>query len=185
MVKNLPASAGSTRDAGLTPGSGRSPGGVNYNPLQYSCLGNQSHEERSLAGYSRWGHKELALTEHTHTLYLSHITLSFFPHPQISQAPEFFPNLTDSCQALAFDLLHLKILSALKQQSRIYLAPETGFHEDNFSTEWGCGGGDGLGVIPAHLLCLSVIINQLHFRSSGIRSQRLGIPALILSLFLM
>ena len=37
MVKNLPAIAG---DAGLIPGSGRSPGGGNGNPLQYSCLGN-------------------------------------------------------------------------------------------------------------------------------------------------
>ena len=37
MVKNLPVSAG---DVGLIPGSGRSPGEGNGNPLQYSCLGN-------------------------------------------------------------------------------------------------------------------------------------------------
>ena len=37
MVKNPSASAGDTRDAGLIPGSGRSPGGRNGNPLQYSC----------------------------------------------------------------------------------------------------------------------------------------------------
>ena len=37
MVKNLSASAG---DTGLIPGLGRSPGGGNGNPLQYSCLGN-------------------------------------------------------------------------------------------------------------------------------------------------
>ena len=30
----------SSGDAGLIPGSGRSPGGRNGNPLQYSCLGN-------------------------------------------------------------------------------------------------------------------------------------------------
>ena len=36
MGKNLPANAG---DAGLIPGLGRSPGGGNGNPLQYSCLG--------------------------------------------------------------------------------------------------------------------------------------------------
>ena len=40
MVKNPPASAGDTRDEGLIPGSGRSPGVGNVNPLQYSCLGN-------------------------------------------------------------------------------------------------------------------------------------------------
>ena len=37
MVKNPPASAGAV---GSIPGSGRSPGEENGNPLQYSCLGN-------------------------------------------------------------------------------------------------------------------------------------------------
>ena len=37
-LKNPPANAGDTGDAGLIPGSGRSPGGGNGNPLQYSCL---------------------------------------------------------------------------------------------------------------------------------------------------
>ena len=36
-VKNPPANA---RDAGSIPQSGKSPGGGNGNPLQYSCLGN-------------------------------------------------------------------------------------------------------------------------------------------------
>ena len=35
MVKNLPANAGDTGDMGLIPGSGRSPGGGNGNPLQF------------------------------------------------------------------------------------------------------------------------------------------------------
>ena len=38
MVKNLPADAGDARDPGLIPELGRSPGGGNGNPLQYSCL---------------------------------------------------------------------------------------------------------------------------------------------------
>ena len=37
VVKNLPANAGDERDMGLNPGSGRSPGVGNGNPLQYSC----------------------------------------------------------------------------------------------------------------------------------------------------
>ena len=37
MVKNLPAIVG---DPGSIPGSGRSPGEENGNPLQYSCLEN-------------------------------------------------------------------------------------------------------------------------------------------------
>ena len=36
MVKNPPGNAG---DVGSIPGPGRSPGGGNGNPLQYSCLG--------------------------------------------------------------------------------------------------------------------------------------------------
>ena len=40
MVKSLPANAGDARDVGLIPGLGRSPGGGNGNPLQYSCLKN-------------------------------------------------------------------------------------------------------------------------------------------------
>ena len=41
--KNLPANVEKvrdTRDAGLIPGSERSPGGEHGNPLQYSCLEN-------------------------------------------------------------------------------------------------------------------------------------------------
>ena len=37
LVKNPPANA---EDADWTPGWGRSPGGGNGNPLQYSCLEN-------------------------------------------------------------------------------------------------------------------------------------------------
>jgi len=40
VVKNLSASAVDTKDTGSIPGSGRSPGGENGNPVQYSCLEN-------------------------------------------------------------------------------------------------------------------------------------------------
>ena len=40
MVKNLPANAGDARDAGLIPGSGRSPGRGHENPHHCSCLEN-------------------------------------------------------------------------------------------------------------------------------------------------
>ena len=54
-VKNLPAMLGPI------PGLGRSPGEGIGNPLQDACLGNPM--ERSLAGYSLWGHKESDTTE--------------------------------------------------------------------------------------------------------------------------
>ena len=40
VVKNSPAKAGDVRNAGSTPGSGRSLGEGNGNPFQYSCLEN-------------------------------------------------------------------------------------------------------------------------------------------------
>ena len=48
--------AGDIRVAGLLPGSGRSSGGGHGNPPQCSCLEN-SHGQRSLAGYSQRRHK--------------------------------------------------------------------------------------------------------------------------------
>ena len=38
VVKNQPANAGDVKDMGSIPGSGKSPGGEQDNPLQYSCL---------------------------------------------------------------------------------------------------------------------------------------------------
>ena len=40
VVKNPPANAGDIRDVGSIPGSGRTPGGGQGSPLQYSCLEN-------------------------------------------------------------------------------------------------------------------------------------------------
>ena len=40
VVKNLLGNVGDVREAGSIPWLGRSPGGGNGNPLQYSCLDN-------------------------------------------------------------------------------------------------------------------------------------------------
>ena len=45
LVKNIPANAGDSKDMGLIPGSGRSPGEGNGNPFQYSCLENSMDRE--------------------------------------------------------------------------------------------------------------------------------------------
>ena len=50
----------------MIPGLGRSPGEGHGNQLQYSCLENP-HGQRSLAGYSPWGHKESDMTEQLST----------------------------------------------------------------------------------------------------------------------
>ena len=44
-VKIPPADAGEAEDMGSIPGSGRSSGGGNGDPLQYSCLGNPMDRE--------------------------------------------------------------------------------------------------------------------------------------------
>ena len=64
LVKNLPVSAGDTKDLGSIPESGRSPGGEHSNPLQYSCLENSM-------GRGTWQatiHEvaELDITQYTH-----------------------------------------------------------------------------------------------------------------------
>ena len=56
------ASAYNAGDWGSIPGSERSPGEGNGNPLQYSCL-EKSHGLRSLVGYNPWGRKESDTTE--------------------------------------------------------------------------------------------------------------------------
>ena len=64
VVESPPANAGDIRDEGLIPGQGRSPGGGNGNPSQYSCLENPM--DRGPDGYSPQSHRELdAMTEHT------------------------------------------------------------------------------------------------------------------------
>ena len=51
---------------GSIPGLGRSSGGRHDNLLQY--LPGESHGQRSLEGYSPWGHKESDTTEQLSTL---------------------------------------------------------------------------------------------------------------------
>ena len=60
--KESACNAGDTGDLGLIPGSGRSPGGTNVKPLQYSCL------ENTMGGWGTWGCKESDTTEHNHFL---------------------------------------------------------------------------------------------------------------------
>ena len=58
-MKNPPAKAEDVRDAGSIPGSGRSHGEGNSNPLQHSCLGNPMDRE---ACQGPWGHRQLDMT---------------------------------------------------------------------------------------------------------------------------
>ena len=59
------ASVYNAGDLGSIPGSERSAGEGNGNPLQCYCL-EKSHGQRSLIGYSPWGRKESDMTERLH-----------------------------------------------------------------------------------------------------------------------
>ena len=62
VVKNLPENAGDMRDAGSIPGSGRFSWRRAWQPTPVFLPG-ESHGQRSLAGYSPWGHTESDTTE--------------------------------------------------------------------------------------------------------------------------
>ena len=74
VAQIVKASACNAGDLGSIPGSGSSPGEGNGNPLQCSRLG-ESYGQRSLVGYSPWGHKEWDTTEWLH-FYLKDIQYS-------------------------------------------------------------------------------------------------------------
>ena len=68
-------------DLGSILGLGRSPGGGNGNPLQYSCL-ETLHRQRSLAGYSPWGLNELDMAQRLSTAqhgFIADLQLCCFP----------------------------------------------------------------------------------------------------------
>ena len=62
-------SACNTGHLSSIPGLGRSPGEINGNPLQCSCLENpmdRGGTRRNLVDYSPWGRKESDMTEQLH-----------------------------------------------------------------------------------------------------------------------
>ena len=78
MVKNLSANSG---DVGLIPGSGRSPGIGNGNPLQHSCLGNPMDREEpgrlQFMGTQRVG-QDLATETTTMSSDVNHLAMCLF-----------------------------------------------------------------------------------------------------------
>ena len=71
VVMNPPANAGDARDAGLVSRVKKIPWRREWQPIPVFSPG-EFHGQRSLVGYSLWGHKESDTTEqltctHTHT----------------------------------------------------------------------------------------------------------------------
>ena len=71
------ASACNAGDLGSIPGSGRSSGEGDGLPTAV-LLPEKFHGQRSLVGYSPWGHKELDMTERLHFLLNESLVLGIF-----------------------------------------------------------------------------------------------------------
>ena len=57
------------------------------------------------------------------------------------------------------------VINAIEQQSPTFLAPETSFMEDNFSTDR--GRGDGLGMIQVHYIYCALYFYYYYISSAS------------------
>ena len=105
-------------------------------------------------------------------------TISVWPlhHPETQLG---HPVLLPSLQKLRDPLLNTRWLLP-EQRSPTYPVSGTDLVVDSFSTSWGGSGWFGDDSSALHLLCalFLLLLHQLHLRSSGIRSWRLGTPTL-------
>ena len=82
VVKNPPANVGDVGDLGSIPGSGRSPGGGNGTPLQYTCLENPMDRgawRTTVHGVTK---SQTPLSEYAHPY---HIKVGTVPDREIQQ----------------------------------------------------------------------------------------------------
>ena len=113
--KELACSAG---DPGSIPGSGRSPGEGNGNPLQYSCL-EYSMDRGAWEATSPWVHKELGTIEQLTlacykffpTCINNWLVYLFFVSPSLSKQGLFLPGTSLCCSM--FCCLSRKVLKRL------------------------------------------------------------------------
>ena len=91
--KESTCQCGDTEDTVSIPGSGRSPGAGNGNPLQNSCLENSMDRgawQATVHGVT----KELDTTEHTHTHCISHICICVLYYICISICTDIYQGNT-------------------------------------------------------------------------------------------
>ena len=146
VVKNPPANAGAEGDLGLIPGCGRSPGGGNGNPLQYSCLENPMGRGAWWATVHGVAESWTRLIRHTHLtnpavqhrkallflLKVPHAILSRFCHslsrPYRHLGSVWHPRTESLCRGTQLTKLRLRSLSLmlppLTQTSRLLHLPD-------------------------------------------------------------
>ena len=125
VVKKQPANAGAARDMDSIPGSGRSLGVGNGNPLQYSCLGNPTE----ISGAWRVTVHGVAKSRtqrnahaHTHTHTHTHTQISD-KHPAFQKvwlAGELKNSMSESMwvQSLMRELRSCKLHGAPKKEKK-------------------------------------------------------------------
>ena len=99
VLKNLPAKSGDVGDISLIPGTRRSPGGGNGNPLQYSCLGNPMDRGAWRATVLGVLKSQTWLNMCAHTVYI--------PFSRVSSVRWWSLPLCHWTQALSYDWSHV------------------------------------------------------------------------------
>ena len=106
VEKNLPASAGDTRDMSSIPGLGRCPG--RKQQLKPVFLPVKSHGQRILVGYSPQGHQELDTTERLNVCVCFNVLGKLINHPNViivcHQAPLPIVFHLDLCSFITYAL---------------------------------------------------------------------------------
>ena len=109
-------------DLGSSPGLGRFPREGHGNPLQYSWPG-EFQGQRSLAGYSPWGRKELDMIER-----LSHSFFYIVPAPHMHSLPRYHhpPSEWSVCYhgrtyVIDTQRIHVYLLS----RDQLFVTPQT------------------------------------------------------------
>ena len=83
VVKNQPAKAGDVKDAGSIPGLGRSPGGENGHPLQYSCLENPMDGGAWWAAVNGVAKSRIRLSDFTFTFHFHALEEEMATHSSV------------------------------------------------------------------------------------------------------
>ena len=110
MVESPPAVQERQETQGSIPGSGRSPGEGNSNPLQYACLGGPTGREAWWAAvHGLWGESAMpeCAHEHTHTHTHTHCLLKYRPfnaQGEVLPMPQSFTPLSNQRGAHLYSL---------------------------------------------------------------------------------
>ena len=83
MLKKTPASAGAARDGGSVPGSGRSPGEGNGNPLPYSCLENSMDRRPGRASVRGVTKSRVLVSAHTQGYVIKGSAMNIFTNKHL------------------------------------------------------------------------------------------------------